>query len=120
MTEDRNNHTTPCLALIEIKQRLDNFETGNMRLTPATEEWARNIARQAAHEAIKETLRELGIKSTTDDDVINAQVDFAFLRRIRKSAESDWRHAKNVGIGLAVTAAIMGLWIALQSKLGGG
>jgi len=83
-----------------------------------TKSQAMQIARETGHAVVKETFQELGINTADTDHIIQAQVDFAYLRRSRKSAENMQAHAKKLVIGAGIAGMASMLWAALSMKGG--
>jgi len=97
--------------------------TGEERRRPGegycTKHQAMEVARETAHATVQEVFQTMGVNVTDTDHVIQAQVDFAYLRRARKSAESMQAHAKKLVIGLTVAGIASAVWAALTFKGGG-
>ena len=84
-----------------------------------TKSQAMQIARETGHAVVQETFQALGVNVTDSDHIIQAQVDFAYLRRARRSAENMQAHAKKLVIGAGIAGMASMLWAALRMKGGG-
>ena len=75
------------------------------------DEHTRRIAKDAAHQAVNETLQRLGID---DQDWHETQKDTAYLRKLRKNSDqiSIWV-ARGV-VSIVLTALAGAVWIAIK------
>lgn len=72
-----------------------------------------HAAKEAAHEAVKETLLKLGIKS---DDALEVQADMQHLRAWREASNTIKRQGLMTAVGV-ITIGILGLiWIAIKGS----
>ncbi|RWO06399.1 MAG: hypothetical protein EOS07_21930 [Mesorhizobium sp.] len=69
------------------------------------------VAKQAAREAVKETLVSLGFAV---DKPLDAQADMQFLRQLRESTATVKRQTLITAVGV-ITLGILGLiWVAIK------
>lgn len=83
-----------------------------------TRSQAMQIAKEGGQAAAVEILTTLGINTSSQDAIIDHQVDFAYLRRSRKGSESAQNHAKKIVMGLGVTGVVYAIWEAIKFKSG--
>lgn len=83
-----------------------------------SKEQALLIAQEAGKAAAKELLTTLGVDTSSPEAIIRQQVDFAHLRRARRSSESIRQHSFKVVIATALVGALSFMWVTL-SKSGG-
>ena len=71
------------------------------------------VAKEAAHEAVKETLLKLGIKA---DDALEVQADMQHLREWRQSVNTVKRQGLLTAV-VVITTGILGLiWLAIKGN----
>lgn len=76
-----------------------------------TESEINEVAKQAAREAVKETLVSLGFAV---DKPLDAQADMQFLRQLRESTATVKRQTLITAVGV-ITLGILGLiWVAIK------
>ena len=76
----------------------------------------REVAEQAAKEAVRGMLVQLGIDP---DKPIEAQRDFQHLRDWRKAVETIRAIGLKTIVGIIITGALGALWVGFRQKLGG-
>jgi hypothetical protein len=70
-----------------------------------------HAAKEAAHEAVKETLLKLGIRA---DDALEVQADMQHLRSWRQASNTVKRQGLITAVGI-ITAGIIGMiWVAIS------
>ncbi len=67
---------------------------------------AKKIAQEAADQAVKRTFTALGLDIADGEAVIEAQKDFAHVRRHRQTCEMVQRQSIKVTVGIVVTSAV--------------
>tara|TARA_R110000803_G_scaffold168181_1_gene231352 strand:- start:603 stop:875 length:273 start_codon:yes stop_codon:yes gene_type:complete len=77
-----------------------------------------SLAQEAGRAAAQELLTALGIDTSSQESMIQVQVDNAYLRRSRKSSEAMVQHGKKIFIGLVIAGTIGAIWAAIK-KTGG-
>lgn len=80
------------------------------------EERVRAIAREAAHEAVEETLRRIGVDP--DDEWREVQQDLNYLRRLRSGADQAAAWVRKGAITTAAGGIMWAVWEAIRA--GGG
>lgn len=71
-----------------------------------TRDEAKIVAQQAADEAVKRTFTALGLDIGDGEAVIEAQKDFAHVRRHRRTCEMVQRQSIKVTVAVVMTSAI--------------
>lgn len=73
--------------------------------------------------SVLKTLTALGVDASSPEAIVQAQVDFAYLRRSRRGAEEVAKWMKRTIVTAAVSGAGAMLWVgfadAIKRKLGG-
>ena len=77
------------------------------------EERMRAVARQAAHEAVEETLHRLGIDPETEWR--ETQQDLSYLRRLRTGAEQAASWVRRSAITAATGGVLWAVWEAIRA-----
>ena len=83
-----------------------------------TKHQAIEIASQAGQAAARDVLTALGIDTSSQESMIQVQVDNAYLRRARKSSEAMVQHGKKIFVGLVIAGTLGAIWAAIK-KTGG-
>ena len=83
-----------------------------------TKQQAIQLAREAGRAAAKDILTALGIDTSSQESMIQVQVDNAYLRRARKSSEAMVQHGKKIFVGLIIAGTLGAIWAAIK-KTGG-
>jgi hypothetical protein len=76
-----------------------------------TEEDIREVAHEAAREAVRDMMERLGLNP---DDYRETQQDFAHLRAWRNSMDNVKRQTMVVSVGIAVAGLLALIWQALK------
>lgn len=80
-----------------------------------TREEMKDVAEQAAEEAVKRMLLTLGINTSTDDSIVAFQKDAAFTRSLRESSEAVKRKTILTIVGIFVTGMAGYLLLTFKS-----
>tara|TARA_R110000803_G_scaffold94017_3_gene161485 strand:+ start:49 stop:321 length:273 start_codon:yes stop_codon:yes gene_type:complete len=83
-----------------------------------TKSQATQLAHEAGRAAAKDILTALGIDTSSQESMIQVQVDNAYLRRARKSSEAMVQHGKKIFVGLIIAGTLGAIWAAIK-KTGG-
>ena len=83
-----------------------------------TKNQATQLAQEAGRAAAKDILTALGIDTSSQESMIQVQVDNAYLRRARKSSEAMVQHGKKIFVGLIIAGTLGAIWAAIK-KTGG-
>ena len=81
-----------------------------------TEDQIRRLVREAAREAVRETLHTLGVDA---DDPHGMQADLAYLRRQREVSERIGLRLRLVLMTAIVTGALAMLWLGITVAIKG-
>ncbi len=91
-------------------------------MTVSTDEM-RRIADEAAQATVREMLTAMGVDMSSPEKIIQAPVDFAYLRRSRRASERVAAGVRTAILAAAVSGALTILWMgfkmAVTSKGGG-
>ena len=93
-----------------------SYNLSRDELIAIVERAAKKAAREAAVEAIRETMLTLGVDTSDPKAILDSQADRQYLRRVRVSSELLGSHVKKVGVGAVVIFLIsaMGVGVATQ------
>jgi hypothetical protein len=83
-----------------------------------TKSQAIQLAHEAGRAAAKDILTALGIDTSSQESMIQVQVDNAYLRRARRSSEAMMQQGKKVFVGLVIAGTLGAIWAAIK-KTGG-
>lgn len=92
---------------------MDTTVDTNDNNTFMTKQQVKEISRHAGHAAAHEILTAIGIDASSPEAMIQAQVDFAHLRRSRRSAESIRQHSLKAVVGTTTVGFLTVLWMTL-------
>ena len=81
-----------------------------------TKHQALQIAQEGGRAAATELLTALGVDTSSPEAIIKQQVDFAHLRRHRRSTEAIRQHSFKVAVGVAITGVLGALWMAMKKN----
>ncbi len=82
-----------------------------------TPEETHRIAKEGAHEGVREAFMHFGVDITDADSVKAFQADLHFLGRQRKGAEEAGRWIRRAALGAFVSGLLWVLWEGLKHAL---
>ena len=83
-----------------------------------TEAEMKEVAHEAAREAVKETFMTLGIDMENHESIQDTQADLLYMRRLRSGSDDLAKGIKRSGISIAVLAMAYVLWQGIKTYIG--
>lgn len=77
----------------------------------------RRMAEEAAQATVREMLTAMGIDMSSPEKIIQAQVDFAYLRRSRRASEKVAAGVRTAVLAAFVSGLLTILWMGLKMAL---
>jgi len=77
------------------------------------------IARMAAHDAVREQWRVVGVDPDDTEDLREFRRDLLFQRQLREQAETVGGYTVKATVSGLVGAALLAVWYGVKAKLGG-